>query len=92
MALIRKTNNLQRRLKKVSKFAERLPPEAHTKFVQETPVDTGNARRNTKLRGNEIRAEYDYSIRLEKQSWSKQAPNGMSQPTIVWIREQLKKL
>lgn len=62
---------------------------AHREFVQKTPIRSGNARRNTDLRGNEIQANYPYSVRLEKDGWSKQAPQGMSSPTIEFIRNYL---
>ena len=83
---------LNRRIERIQRFAEDLPEKMHEEFVKETPIDTGNARRKTDLRGNEIQANYDYSVRLEKQSWSRQAPNGMSEPTIDWVRSQLRGL
>jgi hypothetical protein len=45
----------------------------------------GNARRKTKLQGNEIQADYPYAKRLEE-GWSTQAPDGMTKPTIEEIR------
>lgn len=83
---------LQRRLQRVEQFARDLPRDMHRQFVDETPVRTGNARRNTDLRSNEIQANYPYAVRLEKESWSRQAPNGMSEPTIEWVRAQLRGL
>lgn len=83
---------LRRRLARVERFARELPRAAHVEFVNATPIRSGNARSKTDLRGNEIQANYDYSIRLEKQSWSRQAPQGMSEPTIEWIRSQLRGL
>lgn len=83
---------LRRRMAEIERFQQRLPEMAHRKFVEETPIDTGNARRSTNLVGNEIRADYDYSIRLEKDGWSRQAPAGMSEPTIDYIRQQLRGL
>lgn len=65
---------------------------AHREFVQKTPIRSGNARRKTDLRGNEIQANYPYSVRLEKDGWSKQAPQGMSSPTIEFIRNYLRGL
>lgn len=83
---------LERRLQRIERFAEQLPRDMHRQFVDETPIRTGNARRNTDLRANEIQANYPYSVRLEKESWSRQAPNGMSEPTIDWVRQQLRGL
>lgn len=86
------SGGLRRRLAQVERFAQELPSRAHAQFVQETPIRSGNARSKTDLRGNEIQANYGYSVRLEKESWSRQAPNGMSEPTIEWIRSQLRGL
>lgn len=83
---------LNTRLRRVERFARDLPRNAHREFVQNTPIRTGNARRNTDLANNEIQANYDYSIRLEKDRTSRQAPNGMSDPTIDWIRNQIRGL
>lgn len=63
---------------------------AYPVFVNNTPVDTGNARRNTKKFNDEIRAQYPYSRRLD-QGWSKKSPNGMTKPTLQAIRDYIKK-
>lgn len=51
-----------------------------------TPVDTGNARRNTKLSGDSILAQYPYARRLNE-GYSKQAPDGMSKPTDDYMKK-----
>jgi len=51
----------------------------------------GNARRNTTLKGNTIDANYPYAVRLDKERWSSQAPNGMTEPTLEAIREYVYK-
>ena len=69
--------------------------EAYTKFRDVTPVRSGNARRNTKLKGNVIDANYPYATVLDKgrhltsrgMRGSDQAPDGMSEPTFKHIRE-----
>lgn len=76
--------------KKVREF-ERLPKEAHKEFVALTPIDQGNARRNTRLQGNTITANYPYAQRLD-QGWSKQAPNGMLEPFMKWYEKRLKQI
>lgn len=86
------SSNLNRRLRRINEFARTLPRDMHEVFVRTTPIDTGNARSKTDLRGNEIQANYPYAVRLEKESWSRQAPNGMSEPTIDWVRQQLRGL
>lgn len=83
---------LNQRLARIERFARDLPQAAHREFVDQTPIRSGNARSKTDLKNNEIQANYPYSIRLEKESWSRQAPEGMSEPTIKWIRQQLRGL
>jgi hypothetical protein len=85
------TPNLDRRLAQVNRFLQELPRTAHEKFRSVTPIDTGNARNSTELRGNEIVGNYDYSVRLQE-GWSKQAPEGMRDPTIEDIRRRFQDL
>ena len=65
--------------------ANKVTNVAYKTFVKNTPVRSGNARRNTRLRGNTIDADYPYAQRLEE-GWSKQAPKGMTEPTIEEVR------
>lgn len=88
----RLTNNIPTRANKLKREFDNLKRKGHHQFVKETPIDTGNARRSTKLKGNEIQANYDYSIKLEKQAHSRQAPRGMSEPTIDYLRKEIKKI
>lgn len=62
--------------------------EAGAYFKSKTPVDQGNARRNTSTSGLVINADYAYADRLDN-GWSKQAPNGMSDPTIDFIEREV---
>lgn len=64
---------------KITKFA-------YKEFVDNTPIRSGNARRNTKLRGNIIDADYPYAQRLEE-GYSRQSPKGMTEPTLEAVRE-----
>ena len=59
---------------------------AHKAFVQNTPIRSGNARRNTVKSNNDIDANYPYAQRLEE-GYSKQAPKGMTEPTIEEVRK-----
>jgi len=70
------------------KVAKTLPKEAYDYFVDSTPIRTGNARRNTRLRGNVIDANYNYAERLDDGS-SRQAPKGMSQPTEKFLQKRI---
>lgn len=58
---------------------------AYKTFKDKTPIRSGNARNKTKLRGNTIDANYPYAQRLEE-GYSKQAKQGMTEPTINNIR------
>jgi len=68
----------------------KMASEAHKVFIKNTPVRTGNARANTLLEKNDIIADYPYAIRLD-QGWSKQRPLGMSEPTIKFLQDYIKK-
>jgi len=78
--------------KSITKFA-------HTEFVKNTPVRSGNARRKTVLQGNEIQANYPYAEVLDKgrhmtnrgMRGSTQAPKGMTEPTLESVRDYVYK-
>lgn len=77
-------------LKKVEKQFDRIAIAAYKHFKSITPKRTGNARRRTRLQGNTIKANYSYARQLDNGS-SAQAPNGMSEPTIKWLRKNKRK-
>jgi hypothetical protein len=66
--------------------------DAHKFYVKKTPIDTGNARRSTKYKANQhgatIHGSYPYAAKLDN-GYSKQAPDGMTEPTIDYIENQL---
>lgn len=70
---------------------DQLAKKAYRFFRQTTPIDTGNARRRTKLSNNQILAQYPYAGRLD-QGYSDQAPDGMVKPTIDYLRREIEKL
>lgn len=70
-----------------AEFAK-IPPAALDYFVKETPVRSGNARRNTQLQGTQIQANYAYAERLNT-GYSRQAPQGMTDPTERYIETVL---
>lgn len=79
-------------LKTVMTKLNNLPTEAFNYFVKTTPIDTGNARRSTRLVQNKtIEANYAYAQRLD-QGYSKQAPNGMIKPTEQFIKTRVKQI
>ncbi len=87
-------------LKRVQTELANLPVEAYQYFRNITPVDTGNARRNTSLRGRTIQANYDYAEVLDKgrhmtdrgMRGSKQAPRGMTKPTEQFIKNRVRQI
>jgi|TARA_R110001606_G_scaffold36442_2_gene104326 hypothetical protein len=59
-------------------------------FKKTTPIDTGNARGKTSYDQSTltITGAYPYAGRLDT-GYSKQAPKGMTQPSLVFLRGQL---
>ena len=82
-------DNLTSNLKKIQRKLDKIPDEAYKVFVTNTPVRSGNARRNTKLKKETIEANYPYAQRLDD-GYSKQSPKGMINPTIAFIRKRVK--
>lgn len=80
-------NTLTPGLGKIVVKLDKLPKQAYEKFKSVTPIDTGNARRRTRLQGSKIKANYQYAVPLDD-GHSKQAPRGMWEPT----REHIEKL
>lgn len=88
---MRKTRSeITPRLAQLRNQLDQLPQRAGVEFRSATPIDTGNARRNTSAVGKEIRADYAYAYRLQT-GYSRQAPDGMRDPTIQWIRQDIRK-
>lgn len=81
-------SNITNRLNKVLETlnVEKVSQVAYKAFVKNTPIRSGNARRKTKKSGNTIDANYPYAQRLEE-GYSKQAPNGMTEPTLEEVRQ-----
>ncbi len=64
--------------------------KAYPVFIGETPVRSGNARNRTKKTANAINANYPYAKRLDD-GWSRQSPEGMTKPTIEYLRDYIRK-
>lgn len=82
-------------VKRITELQKALDPnnlaqEAYNYFRRTTPIRSGNARRNTRLQGDEIQADYAYAQRLDE-GYSPQAPRGMTAPTEKFIQEYIKK-
>lgn len=87
-----KSAKAQRKMGRVNRRLRQVPKRAHKYFVKETPIDTGNARRNTRLvKGDTIDANYPYAVPLDSGS-SRQAPQGMVLPTLLFIKKFVKRI
>jgi hypothetical protein len=73
---------------RIQRQLDRVPREAFQFFVKETPIRTGNARRNTYLKQAVIYASYPYARRLNT-GWSRQSPEGMTNPTRKFIKQRV---
>lgn len=83
---------INRRLIELSKDLDQrvLLDEAHKFFKDATPIDQGNAKRNTRKQGNDtVHADYAYATRLNK-GWSNQARDGMAKPTMDHLQKYIK--
>ena len=81
----------QRRMKALKKVPDQLLNDAERELKANTPKRSGNARNKTKLRGDKIHSNYPYAGRLDS-GWSKQAPNGFTEPTIDFMGKNIDKL
>lgn len=83
-----KQSQIAKDITKLKKRVNDFPEQALEKFKELTPIDTGNARKNTDLKNKKtILANYPYAKRLNE-GWSKQAPEGMVKPFLKWLRQQ----
>jgi hypothetical protein len=100
MSVTLTVNSMTNSLKRIQKKLNNLPKEAYQEFVKNTPVRSGNARRNTKLKGNTIEANYAYGAVLDKgrhmtsrgMRGSEQAPQGMTKPTEAFIKKRINQI
>ena len=91
MSVTLTVNNISSSLKRIQKKLNKVPQEAFQEFVKDTPIRSGNARRNTKLKGNTIVANYAYAKRLDE-GYSKQSPDGMTKPTEDFIKNRVSQI
>ncbi len=80
-----------KRMGKLKQVPDQLLKNAETELKANTPIQSGNARNKTKLRGNKIQSNYPYAGRLDS-GWSKQAPKGFTEPTIEFMDKNVDKL
>jgi hypothetical protein len=82
-------DNITPSLNRIVKDMKQVPKRAYRFFKKITPIDTGNARRRTKLKGTTIHGAYHYASYLDN-GHSKQAPRGMIQPTREYLNRIIK--
>jgi hypothetical protein len=91
MRVIKTRSEIAPRLTSIEKQLQDVPRKGYDFFKRITPKDSGNARSRTRLVNTVIEADYPYAVRLDK-GWSRQAPNGMSRPTISYMKQLVKKI
>lgn len=94
-------NLLTPALKKIRRDIDTLPQQLHKKMLDLTPIDTGNARRSTRLVNKKrIEANYAYAQVLDRGRHmtargvrgSRQAPRGMTKPLREWYKQRIRQL
>lgn len=81
LPIIKALNQIQIKLD-----ANKIADEGASYMKSITPIDSGNARRNTFSRGDTIYAQYPYAKRLDE-GWSKQNTKGLIDPTIKHLQD-----
>lgn len=82
MATRIKTADVTLLFKQLGKVPTKVHDKAYYYLKKETPIRSGNARSKTrKESGLRIGSRYPYAEKLDE-GWSKQAPNGFTDPTI----------
>ena len=84
-------NQMSGQLRKIKQELAKVPQQGLVQFRALTPIRSGNARRNTYLDRDTIRADYPYAQRLD-QGWSKQAPQGIVRPWEQWLRNRIRQI
>lgn len=88
---IKVDDKISKEINKVKKQLKNVPVESLKEFKSLTPIDSGNARRKTRLEKDTIKADYPYAQRLDE-GWSKQAPRGMTIPFEKWFKSKIKQI
>jgi len=79
------------RIDQVGAKVRKVKDFAHEEFRKITPIRTGNARKRTNRINRGVEAAYPYANRLNE-GHSRQAPKGMTDPTVDKIQEYVRKL
>jgi len=90
MALVGRSK-IRARLTEVDRQVNRIKDYAAEEFRSITPIRTGNARSKTRRVQQGIEANYHYATRLND-GYSKQAPDGMTKPTVEAIQAFVRRI
>ena len=82
------TSDFDKLVVELSNMSPKIMNNAGRYYKSITPVRSGNARRRTNQKGEVIKSDYAYAQRLDS-GYSKQAPGGMTDPTIDFINQQV---
>jgi len=80
------TKKVKRLLDDLEDLPREVVKEAYKFYKDITPINKGNARRKTYLRGTKIESRYPYAGELDDGK-SPQAPEGMTKPTIKEMKK-----
>lgn len=78
------------RTKDLERKIDKLKSDAADYFKDVTPIRTGNARSKTRRDRDAIKANYHYATKLNE-GYSRQSPKGMTEPTIEFIQDQVRR-
>lgn len=90
MALVGRSK-IKLRLGEVDRQVNRIKDFAAEEFRSITPIRTGNARNKTRRIQQGVEANYGYANRLND-GYSKQAPDGMTKPTVEAIQAFVRRI
>lgn len=104
MTQIFNSDKFKKKMDKLSLLKSNVTPKMYKDFLDNTPKDTGNAKRNTKLVNYIITAKYMYAKVLNDgrrmtnkgMKGSTQSPDGMVKPTVAripkWIKDYIRSI
>lgn len=84
-------SKIRARLEHVDRKVRQIKDFAHKEFQAITPIRTGNARKRTNRINRGVEAAYPYANRLNE-GYSRQAPQGMTDPTVDKIQAYVRKI
>jgi hypothetical protein len=84
-------SKISARLDEVERKIRQIKDRAHEKFQEVTPIRTGNAKSKTRRIADGVEADYPYANRLNE-GYSRQAPKGMTEPTVEDIQDYVRRI